>query len=35
VPTLTVDRSPSPDIARIAELIERGALEEATRLGLA
>jgi len=35
VPTLIVDRSPSPDIARIAELIERGALEAATGLGLA
>ena len=35
VPTLTVDRSPAPDIARIAELIERGALEAATGLGLA
>ena len=34
VPTLTVDRSPSPDIARIAELIERGVLEAATGIGL-
>ena len=35
VPPLTVDRSPSPDIARIAELIERGELARATGLGLA
>ncbi len=34
VPTLTVDRSPSPDIARIADLIERGEIERATELAL-
>ncbi len=32
VPPLTVDRSPAPDIARIAELIEQGALEQAAGL---
>jgi histidine ammonia-lyase len=34
VPTLTVDRTPSPDIERIAQLIERGELERAVGIQL-
>ena len=35
VPTLTVDRSPSPDIAVIAELIERGDIERSVGVAVA